>query len=107
MSYVFLKPKKFDLWSKNVIFGHIFGLFPVKFQPEEKTFWKIFIAPKDSSLNRGTQSPGLFVAFVAIVLISAVMSISEDLLPARPVAVNEIKNSDMMTKSTVNRCYLN
>ena len=53
----------------------------------EKKFWDIFIAPKDSSLNfRGS----LVSYFRAIMLIFAVMRISEDFgspLPARPVAV--------------------
>ena len=69
--YVFLVPKKF-------ISGEVSA---------EKILGDIFIAPKDSSLNfRGS----LVSYFRAIMLIFAVMRISEDFgspLPARPVAV--------------------
>ena len=66
----------------------------------ENFFWKIFIAPKDSSLNfRGS----LFSYFLAIVLISAVISILDDfgsLLPARTVTVRLTQFKLMFTPSS-------
>ena len=65
--------KNLDSWSEKCHFRSIFGSFPVKF-PLRKKFWKIFIAPKDSSLNfRGSR----LNYFRTIVLISAVISILE------------------------------
>ena len=86
MNYVFVVPKKLDSWSKNVISGQFSVHFRWNFR--RKNFvWRIFIAPKDSSLNfRGS----LLSFFWANVLISAVISIIEDfgsLLPARTVTV--------------------
>ena len=96
MSYVFLVPKKFDSWSKNVISGHFSVHF--RWNSRRKIFLNIFIEPKDSSLNfRGS----LLSYFWPIMLISAVISILEDfgsLLPARTVTVKLILITRKITK---------
>ena len=85
MNYIFLVLKN-SIRGLKMSFSVNFWFIPGKISAEKK-FWKIFIAPKDSSLNfRGS----LLSYFWAIMLIFAVMSISEDfgsLLPARSVAV--------------------
>ena len=68
--------------SFPVNFRFIFGEISAK-----KYFWENFIAPKDSSLNFGGS---LLSYFRAIVLISAVISILDDLLPARTGTVKRI-----------------
>ena len=80
----------------------ISGVLPAKF-PSKSFFGKIFIAPKDSFFNfKGS----LFCYFQAFVLISAIISISEDfgsLLPARPVIVKLENHSFDWWKRRSNR----
>ena len=78
------------------IYNSVIDAFAVNFRfisgeiSAEKNSWKIFIAPKDSSLNF---SGSLLGYFWAIMLISAVISNLEDfgsLLPPRPIAVKRV-----------------